>query len=60
MASTASLVTPKCSIAGIARPRKTISLSPRGFVLCSADSRSSADNLIVVQCLLPGTRGVDG
>ena len=51
MISKASRVTPKCSMAGIARPRKTISRSPNGFVLCSEDPKSSADNLMMVDCL---------
>lgn len=47
MASWASLVTAKCSIAGMAKPRSTISRSPNGFVRCSAEPKSSADNLMI-------------
>lgn len=47
IASKASRVTAKCSIMGMARPRKTTSRSPNGFVRCSQDPISSADNLIM-------------
>ena len=45
--SKASRVPPKCSIAGIANPRKTNSRSPSGFVLCSDEFSNSAESLMV-------------
>ena len=44
--SKASLVTAKCSMAGMASPRNTSSRSPSGLGRCSAWLNISADNLI--------------
>lgn len=47
IASNKSLVTAKCSMAGMERPRRMISRSPRGLVLCSDCVMISAESLIV-------------
>jgi len=44
--SKASLVAAKFSIDGMAKPRKMSSLSPNGFVRCSANPIRSADILM--------------
>ena len=41
-----SNVAPKCSMAGMANPRRIISRSPNGLVRCSQEPINSADNLI--------------
>lgn len=46
--SKASRVAAKCSMAGMAKPRKTISRSPSGLGRCSAKPSSSADILIII------------
>ena len=51
--SNASLVVAKCSIAGMANPRSTNSLSPNGFVRCSANEFiNSAESLMIDIALL--------
>eukprot|EP00979_Chaetoceros_neogracilis_P001718 scaffold305_cov267-Chaetoceros_neogracile.AAC.35 len=47
MASKWSRVAPRCSIAGIARPRRIISRSPRALERCSDWEMISAESLIV-------------
>lgn len=46
MVSKASRVTARCSMAGMPRPRRTISRSPSAFGRCSASDNTSADNLM--------------